>query len=78
MARSKNRLVWYDKEKGDLLTARLELDNGEVVKGHFAVSFWVKPPKEIEEEAVKVASLPPAQTLGSLKSAAGKPEERNS
>ena len=69
MARSKNRLVWHDKEKGDLLTARLELDNGAVVKGHFAVCFWIKPPKEVEEEAAKVVSLPPVQTLGSLKSA---------
>ena len=69
MARSKNRLIWHDKEKGDLLTARLELNNGEVVKGHFAVYFWIEPPKAIEEEATKVVSQPPVQTLGSLKPA---------
>jgi hypothetical protein len=28
MARSKNRLVDYDKDDGEILTARLELENG--------------------------------------------------
>ena len=32
MARSKNRLIDYDKGNGEILTARLELENGEVVR----------------------------------------------
>jgi hypothetical protein len=39
MARSKNRLVDYDKDDGEILTARLELENGEVVEGHYEVFF---------------------------------------
>lgn len=44
MARSKIRLVDYDKDDGENLTARLELENGEVVEGHFKVFCWVKSP----------------------------------
>ena len=67
MARSKNRLIDYDKGNGELLTARLELENGEVVEGHYEVYFWLQPPYEVGEEATRRMSLPPVQTVGSLK-----------
>lgn len=67
MARSKNRLIDYDKGNGELLTARLELENGEVVEGHYEVYFWLQPPSDVGEEATRRMSLPPVQTVGSLK-----------
>jgi len=67
MARSKNRLVDYDKGNGEILTARLELENGEVVEGHYEVFFWLKPPYEVGEEANRRMSLPPVATYGKIK-----------
>ena len=67
MARSKNRLVDYDKGNGELLTARLELENGEVVEGHYQVYFWLQPPYEVGEEANRRMSLPPVATYGKIK-----------
>ena len=67
MARSKNRLVDYDKGNGEILTARLELENGEVVEGHYQVYFWLQPPSDVYEEALRVCSLPPVATYGKIK-----------
>ena len=67
MARSKNRLVDYDKTNGEILTARLELENGEVVEGHYEVYFWPQPPYEVGEEATRRMSLPPVATYGKVK-----------
>ena len=63
MARSKNRLVDYDKDDGETLTARLELENGEVVEGHYKVFFWLEPPSDVYEEALRVCSLLPVVKL---------------
>ena len=67
MARSKNRLIDYDKGNGELLTARLELENGEVVEGHYEVRVWVQPPSDVGEEATRRMSLPPVATYGKIK-----------
>jgi hypothetical protein len=67
MARSKNRLVDYDKDDGEILTARLELENGEVVEGHYEVFFWLKPPSDVYEEGLRICSLPPVATYGKVK-----------
>ena len=67
MARSKNRLVDYDKSNGEILTACLELENGEVVEGHYEVYCWLKPPYEVGEEATRRMSLPPVATYGKIK-----------
>ena len=67
MARSKNRLVDYDKGNGEILTARLELENGEVVEGHYEVYCWLQPPYEVGEEATRRMSLPPVATYGKIK-----------
>ena len=67
MARSKNRLVDYDKDDGEILTARLELENGEVVEGHYEVFFWLQPPSDVYEEALRICSLPPVATYGKVK-----------
>mgnify|MGYP001232712209 CR=1 FL=1 len=67
MARSKNRLVDYDKGNGEILTARLELENGEVVEGHYQVYFWLQPPSDVYEEALRICSLPPVATYGKVK-----------
>ena len=66
MARSKNRLVDYDKGNGEILTARLELENGEVVEGHYEVRFWLQPPSDVYEEALGICSLPPVATYGKI------------
>ena len=67
MARSKNRLIDYDKGNGEILTARLELENGEVVEGHYQVYFWLQPPSDVYEEALRICSLPPVATYGKVK-----------
>ena len=67
MARSKNRLIDYDKGNGEILTARLELENGEVVEGHYEVYCWLQPPYEVGEEATRRMSLPPVATYGKIK-----------
>ena len=67
MARSKNRLVDYDKGNGEILTARLELENGEVVEGHYQVYFWLQPPSDVGEEALRICSLPPVATYGKIR-----------
>ena len=67
MARSKNRLIDYDKGNGKILTARLELENGEVVEGHYEVVFWLQPPSDVYEEALRICSLPPVATYGKVK-----------
>ena len=67
MARSKNRFVDYDKGNGEILTARLELENGEVVEGHYEVCFWLQPPSDVYEEALRACSLPPVATYGKVK-----------
>ena len=63
MARSKNR-IFDIKNNGRLISAQFELDNGEVVSGHFKNFFWLKPPSGVWGELNEVASLPPIQTLG--------------
>ena len=78
MARSKNRVLAYDAKNADEVTVQLELDNGEVVQARYSRVIWLKPTKDLAERFAEVFSGPPVQTLGSLKSAAGKPEERNS
>ena len=67
MPRSKNRRVDYDKGNGEILTARLELENGEVVEGHYEVFFWLQPPSEVGEEVARRMSLPPVATYGKVK-----------
>ena len=67
MARSKNRLIDYDKGNGEILTARLELENGEVVEGHYEVCVWIQPPYEVGVEAARRMSLPPVATYGKIK-----------
>ena len=67
MARSKNPLIDYDKGNGEILTARLELENGEVVEGPYEVYCWLQPPYEVGEEATRRMSLPPVATYGKIK-----------
>ena len=63
MARSKNRILDI-KQNGRLISAQFELDNGEVVSGHFENFFWLKPPSGVLDQFNEVASRPPVQTLG--------------
>ena len=63
MARSRNR-IFDIKNNGSLISAQFELDNGEVVSGHFKNFFWLKAPSGVWDELNDVASRPPVQTLG--------------
>ena len=67
MARSKNRLADYDKGNGEILTARLKLENGEVVEGHYEAVFWLQPPSDVYEETFRIGSLPPVAVYGKVK-----------
>ena len=63
MARSKNR-IFDIQQNGKIISALIELDNGEVVSGHFKNFFWLKTPSGVCDELNEVASRPPVQTLG--------------
>ena len=63
MARSKNKIIDADPD-GRLITAQVELENGEVVIGHYAAYCWRRPPADALAEAREAMSQPPVATYG--------------
>ena len=63
MARSKNRVLEVDPD-GRLITVQVELENGEVVIGHYAAYCWRRPPADALTEAREAMSQPPVATYG--------------
>jgi len=54
------------EERGIYLTAQVELENGEVVIGHYEAFHWLRPPSEVGKDATRRMSLPPVKIVGKL------------
>ena len=54
------------EERGIYLTAQVELENGEVVIGHYEAFHWLQPPSEVGKDATRRMSLPPVKIVGKL------------
>ena len=63
MARSKNRVLEVDPD-GRLITAQVQLENGEVVIGEYRAVCWLQPPADALAEARQAMSQPPVATYG--------------
>ena len=67
MARSKNRVLEVDPD-GRLITAQVQLENGEVVIGDYRAVVWRRPPADALAEARQAMSQPPVATYGARRS----------
>ena len=67
MARSKNKVIGVDPD-GRLITVQVQLENGEVVIGHYAAYCWRRPPADELAEAREAMSQPPVATYGTRRS----------
>jgi hypothetical protein len=70
MARAKNRVLSYE-DNGKYATIQLQLEDGQVVKGHYKVFFWLKPPEEVAKEFDAILMRPIEQTVGLSKKRKG-------
>ena len=52
------------EERGKYLTAQVELENGEVIIGHYEAFHWLRPPSEVGKDATRRMSLPPVTIVG--------------
>ena len=65
MARSKNKFLEVSPD-GTVVTAQVQLENGEVVIGHYKEVVWRRPPADELAEARQAMSQPPVATFGKL------------
>ena len=69
MARSKNRVLDVgQKDYGRLITAQVELENGEVVIANYKRFCWVRLPEELKPFYNSAMSQPPIGQYGSRSS----------
>ena len=65
----KSRVLDVDQEeRGKYLTAQVELENGEVVIGHYSAFHWLRPPSEVGKDATRRMSLPPVAVYSGRRS----------
>jgi hypothetical protein len=62
MARTKNRVL-SSENNGKYATIQLQLEDGQVVKGHYEVFFWLKPPEDVAKEFDAICRRPIEQTV---------------
>ncbi len=62
MARTKNRVLNIE-DNGNIATIQLQLEDGQVVKGHYEVFFWLKPPEDVAKEIDAILMRPIEQTI---------------
>ena len=62
MARNKNRVLGFE-DNGKYATIQLQLEDGQVVKGHYKVFFWLKPPEDVAAEFDATCRRPIEQTV---------------
>jgi hypothetical protein len=69
MARSKNRVLDVGQDDyGRLITAQIELENGEVVIAHYKRYVWVRLPEDLKPFYNSAMSQPPIGQYGSRSS----------
>ena len=65
MARSKNRILYVGKhDYGKVITAKVELENGEVVISDYERRVWVLPPEDLKSFYNSAMSQPPIGQYG--------------
>ena len=62
MARTKNRVLSFE-HNGKYATIQLQLEDGQVVKGHYKVFFWLQPPEDVAAEFDAICLRPIEQTV---------------
>ncbi len=62
MARTKNRVLNIE-DNGNIATIQLQLDDGQVVKGHYKVFFWLQPPEDVAAKFDAMLLRPIEQTV---------------
>ena len=69
MARSKNRVLYVGKDDyGKVITAKVELENGEVVIADYERRVWVLPPEDLKPFYNSAMSQPPIGQYGNRSS----------
>ena len=53
---------------GKYITAQVELENGEVVIGHYKAFHWLRPPSEVGKDATRRMNLPPVAVYSGRRS----------
>ena len=62
MARTKNRVLNIE-DNGNIATIQLQLEDGQVVKGHYKVFFWLQPPEDVAAKFDAICLRPIEQTV---------------
>ena len=62
MARTKNRVLNIE-DNGNIATIQLQLEDGQIVKGHYKVFFWLQPPEDVAEKIDAMLLRPIEQTV---------------
>jgi hypothetical protein len=62
MARTKNRVLNFE-DNGNIATIQLQLEDGQVVKGHYKVFFWLQPPEDVAAKFDAMLLRPIEQTI---------------
>ena len=62
MARTKNRVLNIE-DNGNIATIQLQLDDGQLVKGHYKVFFWLQPPEDVAAKFDAMLLRPIEQTV---------------
>ena len=62
MARTKNRVLGFE-DNGNIATIQLQLEDGQVVRGHYKVFFWLQPPEEVAAKFDAMLLRPIEQTV---------------
>ena len=62
MARNKNRVVGFE-DNGKYATIQLQLEDGQVVRGHYKVFFWLQPPEDVAAKFDAMLLRPIEQTV---------------
>ena len=62
MARTKNRVLKFE-DNGNIATIQLQLEDGQVVRGHYIVFFWLQPPEEVAAKFDAMLLRPIEQTV---------------
>ena len=62
MARTKNRVLGFE-DNGNIATIQLQLEDGQVVRGHYKVFFWLQPPEDVAAKFDAMLLRPIEQTV---------------
>ena len=62
MARTKNRVLSFE-DNGNIATIQLQLEDGQVVRGHYKVFFWLQPPEDVAAKFDAMLLRPIEQTV---------------